>query len=138
MREIEFRGRMVTGEWVYGDLTHDLPDSTVYYKDGITCRIHWQEESARCNAPVIDKTVGQYTGLKDKNGKEIYEGDVIKWQPKEPFEAEFIMPVVFHNGCFATVSCCGHTQLCWCGYIKDGLEIIGNIYENPELLKGGK
>lgn len=66
----------------------------------------------------------QFTGLLDKNGKEIYEGDLMSYMNTEPKE------VVFHKGCF-------------CHKISDGLyhifgdknwEIIGNIYENPDLI----
>lgn len=70
----------------------------------------------------------QYTGLKDKNGKEIYEGDLIG-------EIEFVVPVEFHDGSFTV----GNSQSAWewlCARSRKGLdtEVIGNIYENPDLL----
>ena len=71
----------------------------------------------------------QYTGLKDKNGVEIYEGDIFKIT-KEPEE---INSVIFYSGCWQFEEH-GLYLIDWC----DRGIVIGNIYENPELLKEGK
>lgn len=68
-------------------------------------------------------TISQYTGLKDKNGKEIYEGDIIK--------------IFSHHNLLAQVTIPGIYELLWTGE-STVIEIIGNIYENPELLDKDK
>ncbi len=147
-REIKFRGLTANGEWIYGDLTHDALKSTLYYKN-YSQRIHWREGGSSCNQPVKNGTVGQYTGLHDKNGKPIYEGDIVVQDEKAtgfpPYDGTEPRVVQFKNGC-------------WCfdaGRYDDGdwirfgfwtysnegqnclhqLEVIGNIYENKELLE---
>ncbi len=83
---------------------------------------------------VIPETVGQYTGLKDKNGKEIYEGDIVEWAgyKMEVFWGEDIG--IGYGSCWRP---CGDNK----GYHEsmtgfiDEYEVIGNIYDNPELLK---
>ncbi len=77
MREIIFRGMMTTGKWVYGQLAHDLPNETAYYKE-CSSRICWHPESGgTANAPVKNGTVGQYINIDDCNGEKLYEGDKI-------------------------------------------------------------
>jgi uncharacterized phage protein (TIGR01671 family) len=83
-----------------------------------------------------DIVMMQYTGLKDKNGKEIYEGDIVRYIRKEGKEVKF-------GNCFINAN----EYSCWGFYLSDGdcdeiitdyprdYEVIGNIYENPELLK---
>lgn len=68
----------------------------------------------------------QYTGLKDKNGKEIYEGDIIKIT--EGYDT-FWVKVVFENGCFLAL----WKNPLWHKAAQS--EVVGNIFENPELLK---
>jgi uncharacterized phage protein (TIGR01671 family) len=70
----------------------------------------------------------QFTGLKDKKGKEIYEGDILKCDIK-PYGHEFLGRIVFMNGGFCID---GGIPININGF---GIEIVGNIYENPELLK---
>lgn len=129
MREIKFRGKQRrTGKWFYGNL---------YVKD-IYGRTHIC--TTKCGCFDIDpETVGQFTGLMDKNGAEIYEGDIVKWSNG------MLYAVKFWDGMFyASIEECnegifGGFPLHRLIEYEDGrCEIVGNIYDNPELLKGGK
>lgn len=75
-----------------------------------------------------DMILMQYTGLDDKNGKEIYEGDIVKYE-------NMTGKIMFFNGSFI-MSNFEETEEWELGVINEELEIMGNIYDNPELLEG--
>ena len=136
-REIKFRGRAAQGKWLYGDLE--------YKRAAGVAIIHSYKEDGTYNRQeqVNESTVGQFTGLHDKNGKEIYEGDILR-VPRTETNAEIISIVVYDADGFMVRSrydSWGNT-LAWCvrervPEIHKG-EVIGNIHDTPELLKGGE
>lgn len=119
MREILFRGkRLKDSKWVEGMLTNDVKGH---------CRI--QFSPMNFSAVVIPETVGQFTGLTDKNGTNIFEGDFVKWIDSDGNER--IDVVRYHNGGFVLCNIEHHIG----NYIHNNLEVVGNIHDNPELLK---
>ena len=150
MREILFRGRMQGApEWVYG----------CYYKQsefyGDTMEDHiiitscedLSYDQALQFESVEPKTVGQFTGLTDKNGKKVFEGDILKFTDvKYDYEwigrVEFGNPNAEYNWGFQLVYIKGEKPntdiLCWFDMEETGAfaEVIGNIHDNPELLEG--
>lgn len=137
MREILFRGkRTIDGEWCEGNLFVDEKGDKHEILLGYTnYRIAWE---------VIPETIGQYTGLTDKNGKKIFEGDIIKY--KNTYGIKFngvaltVIGKVVYNEKNASFAISGKDEIGAKHYdyfpIKN-IEIIGNIHDNPELLKGG-
>lgn len=126
MREIKFRGkRLDNGEWLYGSLV--ILNGRYFIFDD-------------ANRHEVDPaTVGQYTGLKDKNGKEIYEGDVIR----SPLSEDKTRPhrIFYHTGNAAFMGALvDRKELCYLRLDQDwiykfGKEVIGNIHDNPELIE---
>lgn len=121
-REIKFRGKNYENKWKYGDLVQEK------WKQGKAIMI--KKETTAWS--VLEDTVGQYTGLHDKNGKEIYEGDVLK-----SMRWSYIY-LVKHIGTAFYLCRKGNNGFnkitTWNNAEKS--EIIGNITDNPELLGG--
>lgn len=142
MRPIKFRGkRLDNGEWVVGALFHIAGGSLIYFgSDTDTTEPDIERsnpiavELFKGEVAVVDpETLGQFTGLHDKNGKEIYEGDIIEITDPNTNE-KYISTVIWsRKGCYAAkIENNGNITL---GYVdKSLIRIIGNIYDNPELI----
>lgn len=135
-REIKFRGKSIFGihEWLYGSLlllngkSYICPDKAAAWN--------------MTRYEVIPNTVGQFTGLFDKNGKEIYEGDIISVNGKYPKLVKYINDYACF--CLANIKDLDEEMDTgywhqvspgWWNSSKREIQVIGNIYDNPELIK---
>ena len=125
-RVIRFRGkRSINDEWVYGSLLVWPNGRTYILESENNGNTAWECE-------IDPDTVGQFTGLHDANGKEIYEGDILRISVSQNGIAE----VKWNTKCAMFVEQMKNSSQ-W--YNLEGRkEIIGNIHDNPELLKGEK
>lgn len=173
-RVIKFRGRDKSGKWHYGSLLYKQEESPVQETNAPD--IETYIEGAGLNDPEIEVTlytIGQFTGLKDSNGKEIYEGDILRVSEydniltrefnddpnrfnlftldeiKGDLRLSYTSPVTWEEGTFC-ISTKGdwlhHNDMFLAVLFGDmkrsnpifDFEVIGNIHDNPELLKGGE
>lgn len=125
-RVIKFRGKRVdNGEWVYGML------DCIYKEDGVTTISNVDNEGFYCEDKVDYETVGQFTGLLDKNGKEIYEGDIVNLF----YENDDDVYIIEWNNYTSRFEINSKTlSVDFDNYYSYELEVIGNIHDNPELL----
>lgn len=140
-RPIKFRGKSIFDEeWLYGDL--------VLSSDMMRYAILVNDKNCYDECEVIPSTIGQFTGLYDKNGKEIYEGDilqadrfnaslcVVSWSTERAtFAYRFYYKKIDDTHEIDRKTSCEYTIGDWMKIEKD-LAIIGNIYDNPDLMKG--
>ena len=143
MREILFRGKTPSqdkyfddGEWVQGFYTRfNGEEHRIYSGYAETdCGDYYPDW---CN--VRPETVGQYTGLTDKNGKKIFEGDIVEGLDFTAEDGGYGV-VTFDDGAFEIVGSCDNNIVGTFheNYYGKDFEVIGNIHDNPELLKGGE
>lgn len=148
MREIIFRGKSKNdGEWICGGAVHQTDCygdevDTWFIIDGTETFDYDIGEPIR----VIPETIGQYTGLTDKNGTKIFEGDIVRVITvddnkerraivgfdrffDENTECEYIGFYIYFLGAKTTATQLDDEQA------KESLEVIGNIHDNPELMK---
>ena len=118
MRTIKFRAQdIASNKWLYGDLRHHKDDVCIF------------EQGGNKGEQVKRDTIGQYTGLHDKNGKEIYEGDIIRLVTgyKKNHDGTFVekakeITVEYDLASF---------NICSFALVTDNIEVIGNIHDNP-------
>ena len=129
MREHKFRAwDKKRKEWLGVNLQMSITDGLLWWQFGFGCKPFSMDE---CR----DIELMQYTGLKDMNGNEIYEGDVLKekgWGDEYDYWCYGVID--FHNGCFQIE---GSPLFEWLNESADflELEVVGNIHENPELME---
>lgn len=126
-RIVKFRGKRIdNGAWETG--------CAVVLRQGLRGE-EWfiSDKMTGYHTSVRRSTVGQFTGLYDKNGKEIYEGDIVtKYLDRDKFVCEYVEKYA----CFAFLENVKHGVLYYFQKCDEkDLEVIGNIHDNPELLK---
>lgn len=130
MRTIKFRGKSkLDGRWIFGDLfRNDL--------DGEVAIQFYDEEDGWMNAMVRPETVGQFTGIKDGNGTEIFEGDIIEvtLRHNNAIVSTYNAIVDQKEGAFGFKNKQGFCP--FYGQIHENYKVIGNIHDNPKSLKG--
>lgn len=150
MREILFRGKRIdNGEWVEGfyvclfekkdgfyQANHYIFDGNIRFgEETYTGHGNYYQEVIICKRKIDEKTLGQFTGMTDKNGNRIFEGDIAKvLQGKD----KDIAYVGFENGAFMLYPRTGniYERTLWSYWYNDwDVEVIGNITDNPELLE---
>ena len=134
MREILFRGKRTNnGDWVYGDFVHGNERKSL--RDSIF--VYDSETQSFNDYEINPSTLGQYTGLTDKNGKRIFEGDIVKAQDEilgSPFCDGMNGKVVYDEAAyFIELKDPMNSQ--WLYDECAVYEVIGNIHDNPELLE---
>lgn len=163
MREILFRGKKYNGEWIEGNLINTVCKEDESFRDavmilGLEYERVGEYSAIRKHEFVRPATVGQYTGLKDKNGKRIFEGDIVRTQSfsdrpyskkakfkqhigvvrydvrhyksiHDEYEQDYKAAWDVDIKDYGGYSCCS-----WSAFYK--CEVIGNIHDNPELLGG--
>lgn len=141
MREIKFRGRRLLNDWYYGSLDLTEIEPKICFNDVVSDNNGGATHFVRKVAVDAD-TIGQYTGLIDRNGKEVYEGDVVFWLSidmkgrghgeqgaiiwdKDTMAWAILRdkPTKDHRPCIISRP-----------FDKRNLEIVGNIHDNPELM----
>ena len=131
MREILFRGKWtINGDWVYGDFVHGNERKSL--RDSIF--VYDSETQSFNDYKINPSTLGQYTGLTDKNGKRIFEGDIVKTDKFSEPNKQYIIKYDLQFGAFI-----GQDRYNVYFVTFDGdsgeFEVIGNITDNPELLE---
>ena len=159
MRDILFRGKRTdNGEWVEGYYIHlhnttyclttdnDADPSNDIHQIVFEHMTEWGLPNKHLRADVDPSTVGQYTGLNDKNGKRVFEGDILRIAKKaDNLGTYFFPPIEYPVLVFVKFDLCAwswetisddkyyiHFPEAWCDY---ECEVVGNLYDNPELLK---
>lgn len=146
-REIKFRGKNKDIGWVEGQVAYDLNEDTYIIREVEQDSSYGLEETmlfAIMWYRVDKDTIGQYTGLKDENGKEIYEGDIVLldcYNYEEPlFSGEFKVIYDVEKGMWLLVDLENKDRVFTFGeirsYYKAEIEVIGNEVDNTELLGG--
>ena len=136
IREVIFRGKRTdSGEWVYGYYTKaryflNKKEMHIIFEPDVEafphCEFTGYEE-------VLPETVGQYTGLTDKNGVKIFEGDIVSLVKHD----SLIYKVVYVPCRYELVNSKGVNCFVLDIYKSENIEVIGNIHDNPDILKGG-
>ena len=126
-RIIKFRGRKEAGQWLFGNLIviNNTPNPTIIIGN--------MDDGKEEKVDLL--SIGQYTGINDANGTEIYEGDVVRYingyckcgKGKEWIEKEDFIKVEY-NGNY-------HCNIGTLSGVNNALFVVGNIYDNPELIK---
>lgn len=153
MKEILFRGKRIdNGEWAYSQTVFSHLDNFYIPTQNLKCTVMRNLDTVgniseirckdgKCFFKVHPETVGQYTGLTDKNGKKIFEGDVLKICYGSPLFDGYDTECICYNGIVkyenALFVCEENSERgdALCMLSSNEFEIIGNIYDNPELLE---
>lgn len=133
-REIKFRGKTESNQFIVGDLIQYENGDTAIFEKKIT-GYGYEATQISNRTKVYKETIGQYTGLKDCNGNDIYEGDIISKHCVDNDEI-YICEWIEKYACFAFIENVEYGNPYYfqkCDEHK--LEIIGNIHDNPELIK---
>lgn len=135
MRQIVFRGRTPEksykgSRWIFGDLFRTIGT------DGVGIQ-YWNEEDGWMTEDVHDSTVGEYTNIYDTNGQPIFEGDIIEvtLQHNKQTASTYKAVVEQKEGAFGFRNKQGFCP--FYGQTYETFKVVGNIHDNPELMKGG-
>ena len=128
MREILFRGkRMDNGEWEYGYLYGIWEQRYILWR--MTNNVHNMVE-------VDPETICQYTGLTDKNGKKIWEGDILEGHLDDKFPEDVTREkVIWHENGWKTEESRCDDKAYLDEFDAENFEVVGNVFDNPELLE---